>query len=199
MKFKLFGIPVWVSYPAVAFFAVAIICDNEGLFLLCMLSSFCHELGHIVLMRMFKVGLMSISFNLGDVSIKRAEVFTTFLQDVLITMGGIVVNLILSLLFFILYKICGFSFCLDFSASNLCVALFNLLPMKSLDGGNLLYMLLKVKLSDINADRILNLLTALFLVPLGAISFLTLFSSGFNYSFLIVAVFLVCTLVQRSY
>jgi len=83
--------------------------------------------------------------------------------------------------------------------SNLCVAVFNLLPIKYLDGGQLLILLLRSKLDYRRLDLIINIITFVFLVPVAVVGFVFLFNSRYNYSLLFAVLYLICTLVSKEF
>ena len=60
MKFKVRKTYIFVSFPAVAFCALAILSAPDSKVFLCLLSAFCHECGHLLAMKRYGVsGILS--------------------------------------------------------------------------------------------------------------------------------------------
>ena len=78
------------------------------------------------------------------------------------------------------------------------MGLFNLLPVMSLDGGQLLYILLSRRRTPGQAEKIVCRLTFICIFPLAALGFVVLFHSHYNFSLLFVCVYLVFTLLTRQ-
>ena len=77
-----------------------------------------------------------------------------------------------------------------FAAINLAMALFNLLPIESTDGGNILYNILMYKTGEEKAKAALKIMSAVFLFFIYVLGFIILFKTKYNFTLLIVAVYL---------
>lgn len=199
MKVKLFGIVISVSFPAVAFLSIAILCDKKGAVPLCFISSLLHEIGHIIAMIVKGAEFKSIKFGLGDVSINADSQKLSYSDEIFITISGVAVNFILSLLMFAVWSIFKLSIFYDLSVVNLLLAFFNLLPVRFLDGGQLLLYALKKRLAPTACDKIVDILTLVFVIPIGVLGFIFLFNSTYNFSLLFAALYLICTLVSKEF
>lgn len=199
MKFKLFGITFYVSYTAVAFLSIALLSDKNGSLFLCVLASLIHEAGHILVMLMQKVKIYGINLNLGDVAIIADSDNLSVKSDILVFFAGVLFNIISIAVFGLIYVIWHIEICFHLFMSNLCVAVFNLLPIKYLDGGQLLILLLRSKSDYRRLDLIINIITFVFLVPVAVVGFVFLFNSRYNYSLLFAVLYLICTLVSKEF
>ena len=70
------------------------------------------------------------------------------------------------------------------------MALFNLLPIESTDGGNILYNILMYKTGEEKAKAALKIMSAVFLFFIYVLGFIILFKTKYNFTLLIVAVYL---------
>lgn len=199
MKAEIFGLNFKISFPAVAFLTLAILCDNQGTVLICLFSSLFHELGHILVMKLKGAKIKSVSLNLGDVAINADLSQLSYKDELLINAGGIAVNFILSFFSFVVY--CPLEFELFYSVfvANILIGCFNFLPIRYLDGGQILLLILQRYISQKVSERILNILTICFMVPAGAIGILFLFNSSYNFSLLFAVLYLICTLVSKEF
>lgn len=199
MKAKFLGVEFFVSYPAVAFLSIAIICDKKGAVLLCFVSSILHEIGHIVAMKLKGAKLNSVAFNLGDVAINADCTMLSYSEEIFVSVSGVAVNLVVSLLSFILFFMSKSQPWYDLGLTNALLGVFNLLPVRFLDGGQLLTLLLQKSFTTNFSERIVNILTVIFLVPIGTLGLIFLFNSNYNYSLFFAALYLICTLVSKEF
>lgn len=199
MKFKLFGIYFSVSFPAVAFLSIALIADNKGTFIVCLISSFLHELGHLLALRITGAKIDSVRFNLGDVAIKADYSKLSSNAEIVVSLSGVLVNLLLSIVGFLFWQIFSTEFLLNVIISNLLIAAFNLLPVRFLDGGQVILLILQKFLDAFAAEKIVNILTVVFLIPIAIAGFVFVFNSSYNFSLLFVALYIICTLVSKEF
>ncbi len=199
MKTKVFGTDFYFSFPAIAFLTLAIICDKKGTVLICLLSSILHELGHIVAMKIVGAKLKSVNFNLGDVAINADLSMLSYKAELFVNIGGVAVNFILSIIALTLYIVFKADFFQSLFISNVLIGAFNFLPVRYLDGGQVLLMLLQKRFSLKLSENILNALTVCFMVPVGICGLMFLFSSSYNFSLLFAVFYLICTLVLKEF
>ena len=98
---------------------------------------FIHELGHYIIMRFYNIDVQSITFYpYGGMIKSNMLINTKSIKVLIISLGGIISQIILLCLFFILYKlnVVGLNIFDMFSKYNSYIILFNLLPMYPLDG-----------------------------------------------------------------
>lgn len=199
MKFKIFGINICFSYIFVAVLTLIVFLDTSQRFLFCFVSALCHELGHIFTMS--KLGrkpkkIICQLFNIKIIDTTRA-VFS-YKTDLAIVLSGVVVNFSLSLISYLIFLISNLEIFLTFSIVNLLTGAFNLLPVSNLDGGQAIYLILAQKLSDKTANRIIDVLTVLLILPISIAGFIVLFNSKYNFSLLLISVYLVITLIVKN-
>lgn len=120
----------------------------EGVLPLAALAALCHELGHLVALRLVGATVQGICFTGFGAEIRADTRYLSYGRDILCTAAGPAVNLILALL---LARVSG-----DYllAGANLLQGLFNLLPVPGLDGARLLHLIISWCLDPIWADRI---------------------------------------------
>lgn len=200
MKFKLFGAEVYVSFWTVLLLTLSAVSAGEGqpLMLLCLFGAFLHEAGHLCLIYRYKGKPERISFNMFEVRIEVDSSCTTPKQDVLITVAGVAVNLLVALLCAVSFFVFRIAFLKDFCICNLCLAVLNILPIRSFDGGQLLYMFFASVFSERIATVILNILSILCMFPLLFAGIFILFTSRYNYSLLFVSIYLFTIFISKE-
>lgn len=199
MRLRAFGVVFSASFPAVALLALSVVCDRKGTVTLCVFSSLLHEMGHIIVMRLKGAHLKSVSFNLGEVAINADTSELSYGDEALVAIGGVTVNLLMAALGFGLWKITSYGLWFNFFVINGFIFCFNMLPIRLLDGGEVLVILLRRRVSEKTVLRIINLLSFVFLVPLGTIGLISVFNSRYNFSLLFATLYLICTLVSKEF
>ena len=198
MKFRVLKTEITISYLIICTASICIIAGIFDSFLYCLFAIIIHETGHIILMCIFGYAPEKIKISLFEISIsdrKRQE--RSFIQNFLIIFFGPFANFIFFILFYLLYLI-GNDYFLYFAAANFSVGLFNILPVMSLDGGQLLYLILSRFFSDTGSQRIVNVITFIIIFPLASLGFILLFNSKYNFSLLIVCIYLVFSLICKN-
>ena len=198
MKFRIHKTEITISYLIICIASICIIAEAFDSFLCCLFAIIIHEAGHITMMCIFGYAPEKIKISLFEISIsdgKRQE--RNFIQNIFIIFFGPFSNFICFILFYLLYLI-GNDYFLYFAAANFSVGLFNILPVMSLDGGQLLYLILSRFFSDTGSQRIVNVITFIIIFPLASLGFILLFNSKYNFSLLIVCIYLVFSLICKN-
>ena len=197
MKFKIARTRFEVSYALLCLVAVCIILGVFKSFVWCATAVAVHECGHLAAMvycgyfpKRIKIALFSIDIIDGERQSRSVR------KNLLIIFFGPFFNFICFLVCFLLY-LRGISVVLPFAAANASVGLFNLLPVMSLDGGQLVYLLLLRRLDQEKAEKAVDALTFAFIFPLAAMGFWLMLKSK-NVSLLFVSVYLVFSLLFKG-
>ena len=197
MKFKIARTRFEVSYALLCLVAVCIILGVFKSFVWCAAAVVVHECGHLAAMvycgyfpKRIKIALFSIDIIDGERQSRSVR------KNLLIIVFGPFFNFICFLVCFLLY-LRGISVVLPFAAANASVGLFNLLPVMSLDGGQLVYLLLLRRLDQEKAEKAVDALTFAFIFPLAAMGFWLILKSK-NVSLLFVSVYLVFSLLFKG-
>lgn len=153
MNFKLFGTQIYISFLFAAVITLMLCFDKTGILLPTLLAVFLHECGHLFMMWILRCAPKQIKLIPASVQITSA--FSGgYKNDILIALSGPIVNLLLFSVFYYNFTQYGNEFTGYFSAINLMLCIFNLLPIKGLDGGTVLLSLL-CKFTDINKATVL--------------------------------------------
>ena len=174
-------------FPAMV--VVLLMLDQSGLSAVCIAASAMHEAGHFLALMAFRVKPAGLTLGMFGIRVEQdAARPLCYRQNVVVSLAGPMVNL----LSFALYALCtGFS---EMACVHLVLAVFNLLPMEPLDGGQALLAFLSMKGDADRAQRILFGVSIAVLLPLAAAGFYILIDSGYNFSLLMVTAYL-CLLV----
>ena len=200
MCFKIFGCNITVSFLFLCFITSLMLFDNSGLIKWGFCAAFIHEAGHIIAMVYKNIKPEEIKLGLFDISIIKNKTcnYISFKDEVIILISGSLANLAISCICFIIGLNVDNNMCLILIQENLFLGLMNLLPVESLDGGDLLYIIISEKINVVVAKRILHLTSFIILIPLMSIGFLILFKSKCNFSLLLVSFYLLTVILEKN-
>ena len=166
MRFSLFGVKVFVSFPAVAILCLTLFLSYTGTetLMLCLLSAVIHETGHLIFICKFCGKPESIVVNPGEVRINANVSSVSYKQDLLITFAGVMFNFLSSILLNSVNFVFTNSILHQFAVCNLFIGIFNLLPIKTFDGAQLLTNILIHRFSIRTTDGVIKILTLFFVI-----------------------------------
>lgn len=189
MKLRIAKINIFIGYEAIAAMTAVLLLDRENRVILCFFAAILHELGHVMMMRLCGVRVRGLRLRLFDVLIE-ADDPPSVKADVLITLGGVAVNFLFAAL------LCPVG--MKYGLPHLALGVFNLLPVMSLDGGHLLEICLERRFSPRAVGTVLRVTTFLFILPLMTAGSILLFRGGYNYSLLVISLYLIVLLFVKK-
>lgn len=142
MIFKVFNIEFQISVPFAVMFAFLLVTDKTGLMSASLLAVVLHEIGHLIWMKKCHTAPKSVKMSLGGV-LMAGSAFCTAKESISIALAGPIVNFLFTAVFYF------FGVCFDnvllaaFGVVQFLVGAINLLPVKGLDGGTVLTVLLE--------------------------------------------------------
>lgn len=152
-----------------------------------------HEMGHYVFLRYYNIEVNHITlYPYGGMINSNMLINTNSKKVLIISLGGIFIQLFLYLIIFLIYSLGFINYNLYgmFIKYNLYIILFNLIPIYPLDGFKILNSLLELVLSFKVSLKISIIFNFVFII----LFFLYLFI--FNISNYIIVIFLLCNLVN---
>lgn len=199
MTFRVFGIKVKVSFLFVALVTTFMVIDSSKYMLLGLSSALIHEMGHIIAMILVGSKPAKIEFNLFDIDIKdNNRNNRNYKNDVFTLLGGSIANFLTALFLWILYYIFKDQSILMLISENLILGFFNILPIESLDGGQILYIFLSNKMQNDKAIVFLEVISFIILLPLAVIGFYMLLKSKYNFSLLLISCYLISAILIKK-
>ncbi len=197
MRFKLLGTEIYISFLFAAVITLMLLFDKTGLILPLLFAVFMHELGHLFMMYIKESAPKRIKLIPASVQITKS--FSgDYKNDILISLSGPFVNILLFSVFYFNYKCYQNTATLYIALLNLIIGVFNLLPIKGLDGGTIFYCVL-CRCTNINkAELILNLISFLSGLVLLLSAVVLTIRGKINISLYIMAIYLlVTTLIKK--
>lgn len=185
------------------YFLVLITCllalDSTGLTALALFCAAIHEMGHLLVLFIFRIHIKEIAFHLFGVDIHADEKDRlSYEQEVLLALAGIIANLLLCMVMAIFWRTgIWIGPAQAVFSMSLVLAMFNVLPVGSLDGGRALEALICAHATPQTAERILYICSVLVLLPVGSYGF-GLLIHAHNVTLLAAAVYLMISLVWHG-
>ena len=158
-----------------------------------------HEMGHVVFLKIFNIKKAEISLGLAGANISADTSRISYAKELVIYMGGAFFNLAFAVVL-LCFLHCRFEMLtMFFFLSNVFLALINLIPSKSLDGGRALECVLCMFFDPFVSEKItlwVSFFSSLLIAVTGAFA---VFSGELNLTFLLFASTLVFESVYRTY
>ena len=190
MCLRLGRINIKISFLFFAMLTLIFAFDKRAVALVTVVSVALHEMGHIVALLGMGICPDEICFGIFGIRIRNCDCRLNYRQELIAVLCGPLVNVALTLAFFVLYRIFLCDVLMVIFAVNFSVAVFNLLPILPLDGGRLLHIMLMKMMSCEAAQRIMTgvgAVTASIVLLAGAV---LVVRTGANVSLLATGVYL---------
>lgn len=194
IKIKDTEIKITVSFWAILLLLVLF--DKSGYIIPSILSVIVHEAAHLITMLILHCAPKQIVLIPSRVQIVR-RIEPKPKNEILISFSGPLASIFFFTAFYIFYCIFHEENLLTFAVINLLYGLFNLLPVKNLDGGQILSVALKTKLPENRVNLIINIITL-------CLSAVTLFfgitllgGGGINFSLIILSVYFLLSVLIK--
>ena len=173
--------------PILCFFAA-----GAGQMLPCaLLAALLHELGHIVAVFLVGGRVTAIAIEPFGGEISTGGSIPSYRGELVVSLAGPAVNFFCALPLFLDASPCFLSY---FALCSLGLGLFNLLPIKALDGGDILHTLLLLGLEPDLSDRICRIVTVLFVCLFFGVTLVGWVYLRFNPTLVLLSVYLLFTL-----
>lgn len=138
MKLRLFGVKIVISLPFTVMLSAMILLDKTGLLSAAFLAALVHEAWHIIAMYICGVKPSAVYFYVGAVEIVRSCKLVSKFKEVMISLSGPMINIIIGLLLLSLYGVLHNTVLINYGIVQLTMGAFNLLPVRGLDGGTVI-------------------------------------------------------------
>ena len=191
MIFNVFGLKVEITFWFVALITFIFSLNAPSNVLVTVFSSILHETGHLLIMTSVGNKPQAIRFEITGMNIiRQQDLQISTKNEVLIALGGPLINLICFLISVVILCIYENENILTFGCINLILMIFNLLPINKLDGGLALYYILSQNFDNLNCAKILKITSVFFIALIYIWGIYAFVSSKYNISLIIIAIFL---------
>ena len=190
MRFSIGGVRIEISFLFCILLSCLVLFDR-GVFLFAFLMVCVHEIAHLFAMLLFGVKIDGIALEPFGILIKKELKALLYYQNMCIVFAGCFAN-------FLLAGICIFLYCffeknnifMRFFSINIALAVFNLLPITGLDGGQALQLMIAHYRSAKNAEIIGKIASSIGCVLLLIFGMIICFKIRLNPSLCFLSLFL---------
>ena len=190
MTVDIYGTSVRFSFSFFAVLTLMLLTCQSSTVIVCLMSSLLHECGHLACLLIFKDKPLKIVFGAFGIRIERNSVnLLSYKKEAVVAMGGIAVNFVLSVIFFLIYEVSGDERALSGMFVNIFILLLNSIPVSMLDftDGKVV-----VTINDEEKTvRILNRISDICVIFITVLTVLFTFVFGFNLSLITLCVYIV--------
>ena len=192
LEWKWWGIHFCISrwFPAAVIAMLTF--DETTLAAQCLLASFVHEGGHFLAMAAVGDRPARLCFGVFGMRVeRRPDSSLGYGRAALVSVAGPVANLLCCVVLWLWGSA-------EAAFIHGVLATFHLLPVLSLDGGEALYSLCCLVSTEHRAHTVMLIVSAVVLFPLSALGFYVLLQTGYNFSLLLLAVYLIALLIFKE-
>ena len=195
MSFTVFNTKIKISFLFMATLCVLLMCDKTGLVLPMLFAVFLHEMAHLSVMWVSRCAPKEINLCPGGVQILASTVKNK--PEILILLSGPVINILLFIILWFPFDKTSHTSVLEFAVINLIYGVFNLIPVRNLDGGSIVEIILTEFLGFQKARIILNIITIAFAVFILLLALFFSINGDINYSLYIMVLYLFIPIIFK--
>ncbi len=185
MRISVFALPIYL---------LMLWLEGATPFILVLFSAFAHELGHLFAMKALGYNIRRLDILPMGALIVCPEGIP-YRHDGIIALAGPLISLVCASVFWVWFSINGSEYALYGGVINLTLGLFNLMPIKKLDGGKALYCFLANKKAE--AERLCSFASAFGFVLFASFLLCCICISGYNFGVILLSVALVFQLLEK--
>ncbi len=199
MTFKLCGIKIEVTFLFVAFLTFIISLNAPANLLITVASSLLHEAGHLSMLILLNNKPQAVKFEIVGMNIiRKQDLKISRKEEIAISLGGPLMNFVVVVASCLLLTFYNNQHVLTCACINLILMTFNLLPIKMLDGGAILYFVLSAHFNSLLCRKILKVTSVIFIFIIYLWAFYVFVVTKYNISLIIIAIFLTISLFQEN-
>ena len=175
MKLKIRNTEIYISFLFSLLLSFLIAFDASLTVLVCFISIILHELAHTLMLCILKAPIRKLEFQPFGIYIEHSEYMLCRRQRLLVASAGVIFNLLFAVILMVIYIAGKNQTFLKISMINFLLFLFNSLPVKNLDGGDMLKVFLELRLGFDKGSRVfkrVSLITSILMMIAGAVVFL---------------------------
>lgn len=196
VEFSIGRCQIRLHFLFLAALVIVLFTDLRAFTLISIAAAVIHEGGHLLMMALCGVPPKSVMIHaFGVVICEQTQVALSRHREVLISLAGPAANGIAAGISLLCHRWIPVE---SFVLTNGALGLFNLLPVDSLDGGRALWIWLSPVMEPSALSRLLTGLSLLCILPMATLGFWTLLTSPWNFSLLLVSVYLMLCLVLKE-
>lgn len=189
MSFSILDVKFEISVPFCVMLTFLLINDTTGLMSASLFAVVFHELGHLIAMKLTKCAPRSVKLSAAGILICGSS-YCTAKENIFIAVAGPFANVVFSIGFYFLYRTFNVTLMLYFCLVQLLVGVLNVMPVKGLDGGTIIFNLLS-RFPKVNAAAVCSVVSIFFACALTVIGTAVAVKNVYNPSLLLLGIYLI--------
>lgn len=191
ISFRLFKIDIHIKFMFVALITIFLLVDKTGISVIALLCCLIHELGHIIMFFLVGYRPLSLTFDLTGICLTKPSIKLSYFKEFLVQIAGSLTNFLVFI--FLSNTISEITLTSIFATTHLVIGIFNLLPLKSFDGGKILEMTLLQFFSVNTSQKVCTFIDFLCILILLAISIFGFFYNKKSFTLIVITIYLMIT------
>ena len=183
-----------IQVSTVVFFLLLTVLENNHLSLIPFFAALCHEFGHLLTMMLFRIPIREIEITLFGAEIRSASLINNIWGRVCIYFAGAGANIVTGISAIMIWR--DSYYALFFCTCSLSLAILNLIPIRTLDGGCILEAVY-TGLFPRYAPVILDIISCISLVFLWLVAVYLMLCFGGNISLMLFCMYMFVSLYLR--
>ena len=180
LRFKLLGVRIEVDFWFVALVTIFLLTDRSGVSVIALLACFIHESAHLLAFLAVGCTPRALVFELTGIRLVKPAQALSPGRDAFVQLAGSAANLLVFAL--LASTTASVSYWSIFAVTHLLLGVFNLLPLRCLDGGKLLELLCLHFWGERAAERVCAAADLLTTIGLFGVAVYTLVSAEWRIS-----------------
>ncbi len=191
MTVKYKKIPIQIDFFFALVLTLISLYDKSYVTLVNLSCAFIHEAGHLFFLFLWNDTPKKISLTPFGIRIERRNSSKlNYKKEIVTAFAGPLINILFSVTFAIINLFLNKKAVNIFITVNMALAVINLLPCEPLDGGKILKSILLMKTDEATALKVLKITSATIIIPLLLFGIYFIIKSGYNFSLVLVGIYL---------
>lgn len=188
---------VYISCGFALLISILFYADEKNLLLSFLTSAFIHEAGHYLVLKNAGGRVKRFDMTaLGFVMHTEEKRLLSYPQEIAALLAGPLISIVTALLSGFIANATGYDRIYHFAGVNFVFALYNLLPVKCLDGGRVLYFAVSNLSSFKTADAVLYVSSLITSVLACAAGIFVLYKTGTNFTLLAAGIWMLLSQIR---
>ena len=198
MQFKIGKTVFHIGFPFAAVLSLMLLLDESATAITALICCILHETGHLLCLFAMSAPPDRVELGAFGMRIEKSAAPLSYKEETAAALAGPAVNFVLALIFFVLCRARNADYLSGAVALNLCAGIFNMIPVEPLDGGRALKNALLIRFDEQRTEKIIDIVSLVTLIPLTLCGIAVLKNSGYNFTLLLVCVYIAAYLLMKN-
>lgn len=192
---EILGVKVKISFLTILIITFFSLSNSGNFYLYALFAAFIHEFGHLVAAIIVNCKISCVEFLPFGIRMRLTNAINTlpWYKSLFIIISGPLANILCFILIYLLNK----GMC-DAAITHLAIAIFNLLPIGTLDGGKILYEILGACFKFKKCQQICDVISLVVAIGLFFLGSVLLIYTGYNFSLILTAIYLSVVIIYKQ-